>query len=163
MVSYVPALSTIFLGAGISFDIHVVLGALTAHWHKQSSLTFFLLLLSPELPRPSRYLHICRSHTGVSYLMGIFLTLYISIIGCIMRLHFAVNAFIRSESAVAATFPLFRVTVQILTNVSLRFSNTDNVGFLIVWACTLIGCIALLFLPSPFLILQIWCARIRSH
>ena len=80
---------------------------------------------------------------------------------------FAVNAFIRSESAVqvAAMFPLFRVTVQILTNVSRHnssfFQYTDNVGFLIVWACTLIGCIALLFLPSPFLILQIWYARIR--
>ena len=38
---------------------------------------------------------------------------------------FAVNAFIRSESAVqvAAMFPLFRVTVQILTNLSLRFSK----------------------------------------
>ena len=45
-----------------------------------------------------------------------------------MRLHFAVNAFIRSESAVqvAAMFPLFRVTVQILTNVSLRFSNSTD-------------------------------------
>ena len=30
------------------------------------------------------------------------------------------------------------------------------------WACTLIGCIALLFLPSPFLFYK-YGARIRAH
>lgn len=48
---------------------------------------------------------------------------------------FAANTLIRS--AVAASFPLF--TNQLFNNLGVN------------WACTLIGCIALLCLPSPFL------------
>ncbi|KAF8154437.1 MFS polyamine transporter [Crassisporium funariophilum] len=59
---------------------------------------------------------------------------------------FAANTVIRS--AVAASFPLF--TVQMFTNLGVN------------WAATLIGLIALLFVPSPFLFYK-YGPRIRAH
>jgi len=95
---YVPALSTIILGAGIS-------------------LIFMSFL---------------------SYLVDTYLMYSAS----------ALSANTAIRSAVAAAFPLF--TVQLFTNLGVN------------WACTLIGCIALLFLPSPFLFYK-YGARIRAH
>jgi multidrug resistance protein len=95
---YVPALSTIFVGAGIN-------------------LIFMSFL---------------------SYLVDTYLMYSASA--------FAANTVIRS--AAAASFPLF--TVQLFTNLGVN------------WACTLLGCIALLFLPSPFLFYK-YGAKIRAH
>ncbi|KAF9044209.1 MFS polyamine transporter [Panaeolus papilionaceus] len=59
---------------------------------------------------------------------------------------FAANTIIRS--AVAAAFPLF--TTQMFTKMHVN------------WACTLIGLVALLFVPSPFLFYK-YGARIRTR
>lgn len=59
---------------------------------------------------------------------------------------FAANTFCRS--AVAAAFPLF--TVQMFNSLGVN------------WACTLIGLVALLFLPSPFLFYK-YGPRIREN
>ncbi|KAK2462835.1 hypothetical protein APHAL10511_005147 [Amanita phalloides] len=59
---------------------------------------------------------------------------------------FAVNTIIRS--AVAAAFPLF--TVQLFTNLQIN------------WAASVIGLVALLFVPSPFLFYQ-YGAKIRKR
>jgi len=59
---------------------------------------------------------------------------------------FAANAMMRA--AVAAAFPLF--TVQMFANLGVN------------WACTLIGCLALLFSPSPFLFFKFG-PRIRAR
>ncbi|KIM38587.1 hypothetical protein M413DRAFT_447793 [Hebeloma cylindrosporum] len=59
---------------------------------------------------------------------------------------FAANTAVRS--AVAAAFPLF--TTQMFTNIGVH------------WACTIIGLIGLLFVPSPFLFYK-YGARIRAH
>jgi len=58
---------------------------------------------------------------------------------------FAANTIIRS--AVAAAFPLF--TVQMFTKLGIN------------WACTLLGCVALVLAPSPFLFYK-YGARIRA-
>ncbi len=67
---------------------------------------------------------------------------------------FAANTICRS--AVAAAFPLF--TVQMFNAVSTSSSVVCHIAdetFMrqmgVNWACTLIGLVALLFLPSPFL------------
>ncbi|KAF9524912.1 MFS polyamine transporter [Crepidotus variabilis] len=59
---------------------------------------------------------------------------------------FAANTIVRS--AVAAAFPLF--TVQMFTNLGVN------------WACTLIGCITLVFIPCPFLFYK-YGPQIRTH
>ncbi|KAK2462833.1 hypothetical protein APHAL10511_005145 [Amanita phalloides] len=94
---YVPALSTILLGAGIS--------------------SIFM--------------------SSLSYLVDTYLMYSASA--------FAVNTIVRS--AVAAAFPLF--TVQMFTKLHIN------------WAATLVGSIALLFAPSPFLLYR-YGAKIRQ-
>jgi len=76
---------------------------------------------------------------------------------------FAINTLVRS--AVAAAFPLF--TVQMFTTVrgypcstfDCKLTLSKQLG--VNWACTTIGLIALLFVPSPFLFYK-YGPRIRT-
>jgi DHA1 family multidrug resistance protein-like MFS transporter len=104
---YVPALSTIFVGVGIS----LIYMSFLVRWQFINMPIFahFFFSLPPELRH--RYIYV--GFTGVSDLMDIFLTSYID-----YRIYsasaFAANALVRS--ATAAAFPLF--TFQLFTNVS---------------------------------------------
>lgn len=74
---------------------------------------------------------------------------------------FAANTMIRS--AVAAAFPLF--TVQMFTKVGCLpffvFYHLISLKLGINWACTLLGLLALLLAPSPFLF-WVYGPRIRQ-
>ena len=71
---YVPALSTIVLGAGISL---IFMSFLVCTSGQLINIPIFAHLFSPELPH--RYIYV--GLTGVSDLMDVFLTFYI---GCIV-------------------------------------------------------------------------------
>ncbi|CAA7270304.1 unnamed protein product [Cyclocybe aegerita] len=84
--------------------------------------------------------------TGISLIFMSFLSYLVDTYLMYSASAFAANTVIRS--AVAASFPLF--TVQMFTNLGVN------------WACTLIGLVALLFVPCPFLFYKFG-PRIRSH
>ncbi|KAF8191270.1 MFS polyamine transporter [Pholiota molesta] len=73
--------------------------------------------------------------TGISLIFMSFLSYLVDTYLMYSASAFAANTVVRS--AVAASFPLF--TVQMFTNLGVN------------WACTLIGLLALLFVPCPFL------------
>ena len=69
------------------------------------------------------------------------------------------------RSAIAAAFPLF--TVQMFTKVHTAFYDIPiftyqlNVQLVINWASTLVACIGIVLLPSPFLFYK-YGSRIRT-
>ncbi|KAF9556864.1 MFS polyamine transporter [Agrocybe pediades] len=84
--------------------------------------------------------------TGISLIFMSFLSYIVDTYLMYSASAFAANTVIRS--AVAAAFPLF--TVQMFTNLGVN------------WACTLLGCISLLFVPCPFLFYKFG-PKIRTH
>ncbi|KAF8960814.1 MFS polyamine transporter [Flammula alnicola] len=84
--------------------------------------------------------------TGISLIFMSFLSYLVDTYLMYSASAFAANTVVRSS--VAAAFPLF--TVQMFTNLGVN------------WACTLLGLVALLFVPAPFLFYK-YGPRIRMH